>query len=150
MLDRLKAAMTSVARGAQPTIDYLPFYRGKLVKQHANLRRVDVVPTDPRLPAMSNIPLRTGVAGAEQILTPGDDVLVGWENGWPDQPFAESAPAAPGGKVPVRTTLHATKIELGENTLATEGVLNGLAVDPFTGLQHWQLGNASTRVGAKK
>jgi len=85
-----------------------------------------------------------------EMIQPGDIVVVGWENGWPDQPFAGLHNAAPDGKTPVRTTFHAGKVELGDRTNTTEGVLNGQAVDPFTGLQHWQLGNASTRVGAKK
>lgn len=42
-------------------------------------------------------------------------------------------------------------VELGgEGLTATEGVLNGQAIDPFTGQTHFALGNASTKVKAKK
>jgi hypothetical protein len=150
MLDRFKAAWNALARGAVPNIDYLNLYDGKLVKQHANLRRVDVIPTDPRLPPMSNIPLLVGLPGAEVVLTPGHDVRIGWSNGWPDRPYACLWDAAPGGNTPLRVALHAGKVELADNTTANEGVLTGMSKDPFTGLPHWMLGNASTKVGAKK
>jgi hypothetical protein len=44
------------------------------------------------------------------------------------------------------------KIELGGENLTPlqTGVLTGMSKDPFTGMDHWMLGNASNVVGAKK
>jgi hypothetical protein len=43
-------------------------------------------------------------------------------------------------------------VELGAADLdpVRDGVVTGQAVDPFTGMPHWMLGNASTVVRAKK
>lgn len=52
---------------------------------------------------------------------------------------------------PERVEFVSPRVDLGESDLlATAGVVQGEAVDPFTGLTHFALGNASTRVFAKK
>lgn len=38
----------------------------------------------------------------------------------------------------------------GTTLIASDGVLNGMAIDPFTGATHFALGNASALVRAKK
>jgi hypothetical protein len=46
----------------------------------------------------------------------------------------------------------ATQVRLGDATATAplEGVVNGQGIDPFTGLLYSALGNASTRVAAKR
>jgi len=44
----------------------------------------------------------------------------------------------------------AGQVQLGKATTPPEGVLNGQAIDPFTGSTHFVLGNASTKVLAQK
>jgi hypothetical protein len=151
MLDRMKSAWVALARGAHHAIDYQTFYRAQVLRQHGNGNRLDLKPTDPRLPQMSNIPLKVGVPGLEVTITPGHFVLVAWENGRPDQPYATLWDPGELGTTPIKLTLNAATVELGGAVaLPVQGVLTGEATDPFTGLPHWMLGNASLRVGAKK
>jgi hypothetical protein len=87
-LDRVAGAFLGLARGADPAALYRGVYRANVVKQHDNRKRVDVEPEEDFLPPMSNIPLKVGIPGADPTLVPGHLVLVGWENGRPDRPFA--------------------------------------------------------------
>lgn len=149
-LDRQKEALATLARGAVFD-DYSGVFRAKVLKQHPNRRRVDVQPEDPRLPAMSNIPLRVGVPGVEVVILPGHQVLVGFDNGWPDRPYATGWVPGDGGTVPAKLTLNAQVTELGGTCIPVmDGVVTGMAVDPFTTMPMWMLGNSSTVVGAKK
>jgi hypothetical protein len=150
-LGRVKGSFVALARGANPNVDYLAPYRARVLKQHSNLRRVDVAPEDPRLPQMSNIPLEVGVPGAEVTVLPGHWVVVGWKGGRPDRPFASLWESGEQGTKPVKTTFHASTVELGGNvTPITDGVVTGQGKDPYTGLPYWMLGNSSAVVGAKK
>lgn len=56
-----------------------------------------------------------------------------------------------GGKVSI-VAEEASTIELGAENLipVQDGVVTGQAVDPFTGMPHWLLGNSSLVVAAKK
>jgi hypothetical protein len=159
-MDRLKGSMRALVRGAIPEILYTRTWRAKMVLQRSSLR-VDAVPYDTRLPPMANIPLKVGIPGVEVKIAPGHDVAVGWEDARPDRPFATLWTAgAPGASpvstatLPLRVALHALLVELGGDgilpLLPTDGVLTGLAIDPFTGAPHFALGNASTRVMARK
>lgn len=150
-LDRLKEAFVRLARAAHPNIDRFALYEAKLLKQHANLRRVDVDPTDPRLGPISNIPLMVGVPGLEVVLTPGHMLLLGWRNGWPDQPYAALWEAAPGGNTPVRLSFNASKVELGGSGLKAlvEEVVLGQTPCQFTGSPHHITGLTSKKVLAK-
>jgi hypothetical protein len=164
-LDRVKASFVALARGAHPTIDYLTLYRGRVLKQHDNLARVDVQPEDRRLPPMANIPLRTGVPGVDVRLRLQDEagqsngaaplVLVGWENGRPDRPYAALWAAGVPGVARSQIAaliIRGVKVELGDADLAPiqDGVVTGQGKDPYTGLPYWMLGNSSAVVGAKK
>ncbi len=86
--DRFKGALTALARRADPLTLYRAMYRARLVNQSADLLRLDVAPDDPLLPLMSNVPLRHGIPGLTVSVAPGAYVLVGWDNGKPDAPFA--------------------------------------------------------------
>ena len=148
-LDRIKEAFMVLARGAVPGIDYKGHYRARVLRQHKSLRRLDVQPDDPRLPPMSNIPLRVGVPGLEVDIPPGHYVLVGWER--PDLPYATLWESGTLGVVPKRTTLHAEMVELGGRANpVTDGLVHGTGKDPYTKLPYWMLGVTSTVVKGKK
>lgn len=153
VMDRLKGAFLALARGADPTIDYKALYRGKVLKQHDNLRRVDLQPSDPRLPPMSNIPLRVGVPGLDVTVPPGHLLLIGWENGQPDHPFAclWEAGTEGDGTTPLKLTLNATVIELGGSGLQPplDGVVRAQTPCQFTGAPHFASGSTSLAVMAK-
>jgi hypothetical protein len=148
---RLLDAFRKVARGAVPDIDYKTTYRARVVKQHPNRRRLDVVPTDPRLPSMTNIPLKVGVPGLEVVLVAGHFVLVGWENGRPDHPYATLWDAGEQGTTPTKLILHAASIELGGKNLIPlmDSVVLGRTPCQFTGAPHHVAGAVSTKVLAK-
>jgi hypothetical protein len=149
VLDRPKGSLAALS-GVCPTIDYQRLFRGKVLKQHPNLRRVDVQPDDPRLPPMSNIPLRVGVPGLDVTLTPGHRLAIGWEDGQPDRPMTALWEPGTQGTTPVKETFHADVIELGGPvTPIKDGVVTGQGKDPYTGLPYWMLGNSSTTIGAK-
>lgn len=147
--DRLKKVILDLARGATNT--YVGSFRGKLLKQHSNLRRVDVRPDSPDLPPLTNIPLKVGVPGVEVTLPGGHTVQVSWEDGRPDRPIATLWDPGTGGAVPLKVVWHGKRIELGGPCDPIRaGVLTGESRDPYTGMEHWMLGNASTAVAAKK
>jgi hypothetical protein len=56
------------------------------------------------------------------------------------------------GKVHAENVVIGAKVMLGNSTLdvAQTGALNGESIDPYTGMAHWQLGNASQSVFVKK
>ena len=125
VLDRLKGALGSIARGGDPLGPYGNLYRAK-VRALRGTKRVDVEVDDPNVPAMSNIPLKVGVPGVEVQLLPGHVVMVGWENRRPDRPFATTWSPGPDddGTKPVKTTLHATALVLG-GPLGAEPIIKG-------------------------
>lgn len=152
MLDRFKGAFVALARGAQHNIDYMGQYRVQVLRQ-PSARRLDLATTDPRLPPqMANIPLKVGVPGLDVTLTPGHFVVLMFENGRADRPYATLWDPGPQGTTPIRLVLNADQIELGDSlALPVEGVMTGQSKDfSMGGVPAWILGNASTRVGAKK
>lgn len=150
VMDRLKAGFRGLARAAAGSAYVGPF-RGKLVQQAANLRRVDVVPDSPDLPPMANIPLKVGVPGIDVTLPTGHLVQIFFEDGRPDRPHATLWDPGEGGAVPLKVVWRAQRIELGGDCdPIQDGVVTGSGKDPYTGLPYWMLGNASAVVGAKK
>lgn len=123
VLDRLKSALGSVARGGDPLAPYGNLYRAK-VRAQRSATRVDVEPDDPAIPPMANIPLKVGVPGLEVELLPDHVVMVGWENRRPDRPYATTWTPGEDGTVPRRTTVFADAVELG-GRLAVEPVIKG-------------------------
>lgn len=146
---RLMDAFLAVTRASDPRREYRAWYRGTVKFQAADAETVDVVPDDLRMPAMGGIPLRSGIAGGKVRIAMGSHLMLGFESGDPSRPFAA---LWDGGTTTLQVTLVANKIELGGEGLLPliDGAINGSAVDPFTGLQQWQLGNASTVVGVKR
>jgi hypothetical protein len=160
MVDRLLGAFQSIARGADPRLPYRTLY-GAVVESQAPLPSltVSVRPDDDRLlPRMVDIPLRTGVPGVDVVLKIGGKpikVLVGWEDGRPDRPYAALWPSgrenAQRDSIE-RVIIRGLTVELGDEGLdpIRDGVVTGQAIDSFTGMPQWMLGNASTTVLAKK
>lgn len=149
-LDRSKGTFAALARGTFPLIDYQRTYRVKLLQQRPNLRRVDLQADDPRLPPLSNIPLRLGIPGLDVTIPPGYRMMFAFEDARPDRPYATLW--EPGDDLkPLKFTLHAQVIELGGHvTPIQDGVVTGQGKDPYTGMPYWVLGNSSTKVGAVK
>jgi hypothetical protein len=114
--DRLKASLFALMRAASPRSEYGCLYLGRVVAQSADLRIVDVVPDDQRLPTMGGIELRGEPGDTVDLRDPvtgsvpeGVSVLVGWENGDPSKPFS----CLWRGGVPQRRTLSAEVLNLG-------------------------------------
>jgi hypothetical protein len=160
--DRIKAAFFGAVGAADPRVAYRAAYAGTVVSQAAD-GSVDVKMDDPRLPGMSALPLVLPIAGTRIRLRCAADAtpsptpasvarcLVIFLDGDPARP-ACMLMDAPKDAVDLVTFAVTTTLELGGQGLdpLMDGVLTGRAIDPFTGLQHWQLGNASKVVLAKK
>lgn len=86
--DRIKQSLGAFIKTLFPRIDYLAFYRVKLVAQSSDLLTVDVQPDGDKIPGLSGIPLKTGVAGVLVKVRRDAFLMVGWEGGDPSQPFA--------------------------------------------------------------
>ena len=86
--DRAAGAWIDLQNLQDPMGPYARMYRAKVVAQSDDAETVDVRPDDPTLPDMANIPLRHGVPGARVSVAMGSYVLVGWDDGRPDHPFA--------------------------------------------------------------
>lgn len=144
--DRVKGALLGLVKASGPRVAYTSIYRGVVLSQSG--QTVDVKLDDPRLPGMAALPIQVGLPGATVDIRAGARMLVAFENGDPAKPIALTWQGADAGRV----SLVADKVELGAEGLVPiqDGVVTGLGVDTFTGLQQWQLGNSSIVVGAKK
>jgi hypothetical protein len=177
--DRLKGPLRGIARRADPFALYRCLYGARVRAQSTDLRLVDVETDDPLLPrTMGNVPLYLGIPGARVRLRLRDEsgaiivdehgarkeisVMIGWENGSPERPFAFLGDGSRGGSRELVSSdlvesivfpVHG-RVEIGGAgavpLLPTDGVLTGLAIDVFSGLPHFALGNASQVVFAKK
>jgi hypothetical protein len=87
MGDRFKGPLLGLTK-SDPLGRYSRMYRARVLAQSDNRLKVDVEPEDTLLPLMSNIPLRHGVPGLTVGVAAGAYVMIGWENGRPDLPFA--------------------------------------------------------------
>jgi len=100
--DRAAGAWVDLQQLQDPMGLYARMYRAKVVAQSDDADTVDVRPDDQSLPDMANIPLRHGVPGLRVSVAMGSYVLVGWDDGRPDHPFAALWTAG----------VHALKVEL--------------------------------------
>jgi hypothetical protein len=153
---RLDRDFAAVGRGAMTPFDFLALYAGTVKGQKGQTFQVQ--PDDERLPIMSDLPVRNGIPGMEVTVSPGAQILIGWRNGDPREPYCALWGGA-GGDATTKIILKVDellvtsgKIQLGADLLqpATEGVVLGQCPDPFTGATHFALGGASTVVMAKK
>lgn len=87
MSDRAKESFLSVVRSAFPTIDYLAIYPAKIHAQNADLT-LEVTCDDARIGGLSKVSIRHGIPGVEVKVAAGSRVLIGFENGDPQQYYA--------------------------------------------------------------
>jgi hypothetical protein len=123
--DRMKGAITALARRADPLALYRAQYHGRVLRQSVDLLRVDVAPDDPWLPQMSNIFIRypfPGMAAKLNLTGKPVFVLLSWENGRPDRPyvFLSQVPA----EAVERISLPTSALELGA-VGAADAVIKG-------------------------
>ena len=90
----------SLARGVAPLknlvnrwlarVDYFAFYHARVSAQSADGSTVDVIPDDDRLPqdSMRGIELRLGLPGVTVKVQSGCYVMVGFDSGKPNLPYA--------------------------------------------------------------
>lgn len=91
MVDRFMDPIERLVQGLIPGVDYLAWYRARVVAQaleSSGKMTVDVVPDDHRIPPMARVSLKLGLPATEVKISPGAFVLVGWENGDPARPQA--------------------------------------------------------------
>lgn len=86
--DRAAGAWIALQNLQDPAGLYSRMYRAKVVAQDDDTDEVDVRPDDPSLPDMSKLPLRHGIPALRVSVELGSYVLVGWDDGRPDHPFA--------------------------------------------------------------
>lgn len=147
--DRSLSAWSGLQDAQDPMGLYARTYRAKVVAQTDDADYVDVRPDDPRLPDMARVPLRHGVPGLRVQVAPGAYLLVGWDDGRPDRPFAalwnQDVHA-------IKVSMVADMVKLGDRMLLppTSGVCLASAVEPITKMTGFMLGWSSLTVMAKK
>lgn len=150
-MDRAKAALLAMVGPAPASVDYRGIYRAKLITQSSNDQKCGVLPEDPRLPPMENVPLRHGIPGVRVLVQPGAHLQVGWENGRGDLPYVALWDTDANA---VRIVLPSKQVFIGDDEKKlnplTNGVVLGMCPDPFTGATHAALGGASVTIMAKK
>jgi hypothetical protein len=75
-----------MARDAR--LDFLARYPCTVLNDHGDMR-LDLDPDDPRIPPLSRVRLWLGLPGCTVKVRRGARVLLGFEGGDPDKPFAE-------------------------------------------------------------
>lgn len=86
----MAGAIQALIRQEVAPLDFYAFYDAKIVKQSTDGTTVDLQPSDPRLPGLSNVRLRNGVAGTVCKVAAGAFVSLGWDNGDPTKPYAQT------------------------------------------------------------
>ena len=119
--DRAAGAWIDLQRLQDPMGLYARQYRARVVAQSDDAETVDVRPDDPSLPDMSKIDLRHGIPGARVSVAMGTYVLVGWDDGRPDRPFAALWKR---DSHALKVSLVADRLNLGDRT-AAEAFVHG-------------------------
>ncbi|MCL6529708.1 MAG: hypothetical protein K6T70_06265 [Meiothermus ruber] len=86
MQERLKKAIQQVAR--PPHLDFLALYPATVLKDYEDMH-VDVQADDPRLGALTRVPIWLGLPGAAVKVAPGARVLVGFHGGDPELRYCD-------------------------------------------------------------
>jgi hypothetical protein len=88
-LNRLRNAVGAVVRELFPNLDYLGVYTYVVASFDEAAQTADLQPLNAKkLPTLTKIPIRT--PGLRVKLVKGDQVLVGFQDGDPTQPFVAS------------------------------------------------------------
>lgn len=85
-MDRIKRALGDFVDAIMSRVDYHALYPAKVVSQSGTL--VDVVVDDTRFGSLTKVPIRTFAPDVVVTVSPNARVLIGFENGKPDQPYA--------------------------------------------------------------
>lgn len=85
-MDRIKRALADFVDAIMSRVDYHALYPAKVVSQSGTL--VDVVVDDTRFGSLTKVPIRTFAPDVVVTVSPNARVLIGFENGKPDQPYA--------------------------------------------------------------
>lgn len=86
-LDRIKAGLAAFIRTQMSRVDYLAFYAAKVNAQNAD-GTLELTPDLPKIPPMSQVPIRHGLPGLAVKVASGARVLLAFENGDPTRPVA--------------------------------------------------------------
>jgi hypothetical protein len=138
--DRNHAAWLSLQNLQDPFGMYARTFRAKVVAQSDDSETVDLRPDDPALPDMAKINLRHGIPGLRIWVALGSYLLVGWDDGRPDRPFAAlwnrdthvlkmslvNDELHLGGRDAVEALVHGTSYRQSEDDLFS-GLLSGLS-----------------------
>lgn len=111
-VDRVRGAVDRLVDRATTRIDLLARYEARVVRQSAVDDSLEVIPTDTRIPPLSDVPLRVPFPGARVLVTAGSKVLIGWDGGDATKPYAESFDRTAGGAT--RVDLKAPDVRLGD------------------------------------
>lgn len=85
--DRIKAGLLSIISHVLQPTDYHAMYPARVVLQTEG-GLLEVVPDDPRLVGITNVPIRYGIPCVTAKIRPGSRVLIQFENGNPKCPVA--------------------------------------------------------------
>jgi hypothetical protein len=86
--DRLKGALRALVRHWQAPLDRFALYPAEVVAQEPQGGALSVRPFDERMPPISGVKIRHGIPGVNVEVEPGARVLVGFEAGDPELPYA--------------------------------------------------------------
>jgi hypothetical protein len=109
--DRIKRGLTRIVQAMLAPTDYHAAWPAKVVSQSAQ-GLLELVPDDPRLKSINNVPIRYGVPGVTATVRPGARVMLQFEQGDPSRPIAtvwESASL-------ISVTVKADKVYIGDDT----------------------------------
>ena len=87
MSDRIKNGLMSIVRHMLKPTDYHAMYEAKVLSQNSS-GNLDLQPSDTRLPAMTDVPIRYGIPGISAAVRAGSYVMVQFEGGNPSRPVA--------------------------------------------------------------
>lgn len=86
-MDRLKASFQRLVLSLVARTDYHALYPSVVVAQNAD-KTLELQPDAARMPPLSKVPIRVGIPGVVVQLAAGARVLLGFENGDPNRPYA--------------------------------------------------------------
>lgn len=107
----IQNAISNLVNASLPSIDYLALYTADVKSQSSDYLSLDIQPDDSRLPGMSNLPLRIGVAGITMQIQTGCKVLLGWSGGDPSLPYVTTFTGESVMKMVIKTS---QELDLGD------------------------------------
>lgn len=80
-------ALQTLIRRALSKVDYYKAHGARVVSQSSDKHHVDLIPDDPNLPHMQDVPIRHGFPGVKFTIRSGARVRVWFDDGDPAKPF---------------------------------------------------------------